>query len=227
LEGWPRAENLAIFGRISHEGLTAQLLNGNIGNIAVRKATCASSISRTAEMQLQRREAAISADALGYLRATPLDAVASMFFQPSKPMERCKRSRSVSAVQGIRSTPCGSVHAHSAGGFAQSSRRHSRHSRHELYGDCDIDGPHVAHADVHGNYWRAIQMQARSPRNRPFTRTVLVFNGVLGGDALHSGARLPASIAIGGTTGLARCPPSGIGTGSGALAAYHGSLGRT
>src|SRR6202040_1423326 len=41
---------------------------------------------------------------------------------------------------------------------------------------------------------------SRPQRDSPTARTVLVFNGVLSGEALHSALGLPASIAIGGAT---------------------------
>jgi uncharacterized protein YhdP len=53
-------------------------------------------------------------------------------------------------------------------------------------------------------------MLARAPRNRPVTRTILVFNGTLTGDALHAALSLPASIPIDGTTdwhGVLRMAP--------------------
>jgi uncharacterized protein YhdP len=43
-------------------------------------------------------------------------------------------------------------------------------------------------------------MQARTPHSHPPTRTVLTFNGSLGGDALHAALGLPESVGIGGTT---------------------------
>jgi uncharacterized protein YhdP len=81
----------------------------------------------------------------------------------------------------------------------------------ELQGDADIDGAQVARADVHGKLLGGpFQMQARSTRNAPPTRTTLVFNGTLSGEALHAALSLPASIPIGGTTdwhGVLRMAP--------------------
>jgi hypothetical protein len=80
-----------------------------------------------------------------------------------------------------------------------------------LNGDADIDGAQVAHADVHGKILGgAFQMQARSPRDRPVTRTLLVFNGNFSGEALHSALSLPASIPVNGTAewhGVLRVSP--------------------
>jgi uncharacterized protein YhdP len=81
----------------------------------------------------------------------------------------------------------------------------------ELNGDADIDGAQVAHADVHGKILGGtFQMQARSPRDRPVTRTLLVFNGNFSGEALHSALSLPASTPVNGTAewhGVLRMSP--------------------
>ena len=69
----------------------------------------------------------------------------------------------------------------------------------DITGDFDIDGPQVAHADVHGRFLGGtFQMQARAPRNRPMTRTQLEFRGALKGDALRAALALPAGISIDG-----------------------------
>src|SRR6202011_2360664 len=83
-EGWPRAENLAVSAEFRNEGLTAQLLTGNIGNIAVRKGDLRFVDFKTAEMQLHAAGSGDAADALDYLRATPLDAVAEHVFSTAE-----------------------------------------------------------------------------------------------------------------------------------------------
>jgi uncharacterized protein (TIGR02099 family) len=198
-EGWPRVENLAFSAEFRNEGLAVQLLSGNIGNIAVHKGDLRFVDFKTAEMQLHAAGSGDAADALAYLRATPLDAIAEHAFstvEANGPMQaEVDLFLPFKAFDQRRTL----VHAHLQGvslkrlGIAEAAT--------ELYGDADIDGAHVARADVHGKLLGgSFQMQARSSRNRPLTRTILVFNGVFGGDALHSALGLPASIAIGGTT---------------------------
>jgi uncharacterized protein (TIGR02099 family) len=207
-DGWPRAENLAFSAEFRNEGLTAQLLNGNIGSIAVRKGDLRFVDFKTAEMQLHAAGSGDAADALGYLRATPLDAMAEHAFstvEASGPMQaEVDLFLPFKAFDQRRVL----VHAHLQGvslnrrrAATTAAATAAATTATELYGDADIDGAHVARADVHGKVLGGpFQMQARSPRNRPLTRTVLVFNGVFGGEALHSALGLPASIAIGGTT---------------------------
>ncbi len=101
----------------------------------------------------------------------------------------------------------------------------------ELYGDADIDGAQVAHADVHGQLLGgAFQMQARAPRpqrNLPTARTVLVFNGVLGGESAALGAGPSGEHRDRRYDRLARGSADGAGTGSRALAAHQQQPGRT
>jgi uncharacterized protein YhdP len=59
----------------------------------------------------------------------------------------------------------------------------------------------VTRADVHGRLLGGtFQMQARPPRRRPVTRTVLEFRGTVDGAALRAALSLPAGISISGQT---------------------------
>jgi len=203
-EDWPRAENLAVLAEFRNEGLTARLLNGNVGNIAVHKGDLRFVDFKTAEMQLHVAGSGDAADALGYLRATPLDAVAEHAFSTVEANGSMQAEVDLFLPFKAFDQRRVLVHAHLQG--ISVNRRGAATTATELYGDADIDGAHVAHADVHGKLLGGpFQLQARSPRNRlqsnsPTARTVMVFNGVFGGDALHSALGLPDSIPIGGTT---------------------------
>jgi uncharacterized protein (TIGR02099 family) len=203
-EGWPPAENLAVAAEFRNEGMTAQLLKGSVGNIAVHKGDLRFVDFKTAEMQLHAAGSGDAADALGYLRATPLDALAGHAFSTVEANGPTQAEVDLFLPFKAFDQRRVLVHAHLQG--VSLNRRGAAEAATELFGDADIDGPHVAHADVHGKLLGGpFQMQARSSRSRPqrdspTARTVLVFNGVLGGEALHSALGLPASIAIGGTT---------------------------
>ncbi|HMA00433.1 MAG TPA: YhdP family protein [Steroidobacteraceae bacterium] len=221
-EGWPRAENLAVSAEFRNEGLTARLLGGNIGNLAVQKGDLRFVDFKTGEMQLHVAGSGDAADALDYLRATPLDAAAAHAFSavdaagpvraevdlflPFKAFDE-RRVLVHTHLQGVSVNR--RLTADNAAATANAAARNNTAimsamaavAATELYGDADIDGGHVAHADVQGKLLGGpFEMQARSPHNRPLARTVLVFNGVLAGDALHAALGLPANIAIGGTT---------------------------
>ncbi len=71
----------------------------------------------------------------------------------------------------------------------------------DVSGDFDIDGGQVAHADVRGDLLGgSFQMQARTPRNRPVTRTQLDFRGTVSADAVRTALSLSDRRSIGGQT---------------------------
>jgi uncharacterized protein (TIGR02099 family) len=208
-EGWPRAENLALSAEFRNEGLSVKLLGGHIGSLTVDRGDARFVDFKTAELQLHATASGDAADALGYLRATPLDAMAEHAFSGVEgrgpmqsdvdlflPFKQFDQRRIL-------------VHAHLQG--VALNRPGSPLAATELVGDADIDGAQVSRADVHGKILGgSFQMQARSSRNRPQPRTMLVFNGNVSGDALRSALSLPASISINGSTdwhGVLRMAP--------------------
>jgi uncharacterized protein (TIGR02099 family) len=208
-EAWPRAENLALVAEFRNEGMSVQLASGHIGNLTVEGGDARFVDFKTAELQLHAAVSGDATDALGYLRATPLDALAEHVFSSvdaSGPMQTEVDLFLPFKEFDHRHTL---VHAHLHG--VSLKRTGSTLAASELAGDADIDGAQVSRADVHGKILGgSFQMQARAPRNRPVTRTILVFNGTFSGDALHSALSLPSSIPINGVTdwhGVLRMAP--------------------
>jgi uncharacterized protein (TIGR02099 family) len=198
-EGWPIAENLALLAEFRNEGMSVQLASGHIGNLRVDGGDARFVDFKTAELQLHAAVSGDATDALGYLRATPLDALAEHVFssvEAKGPMAADVDLFLPFKEFDHRHTL---VHAHLHG--VSLNRAGSTLAATELAGDADIDGAQVSRADVRGKVLGGpFQMLTRAPRNRPVTRTLLVFNGTLSGDALHSALSLPASIPINGTT---------------------------
>ncbi|HEY3655953.1 MAG TPA: YhdP family protein [Steroidobacteraceae bacterium] len=208
-EGWPRAENLAVSAEFRNEGLSVQLLGGKVGNLSVAKGDARFVDFKTAELQLHATASGDAADALDYLRATPLDAMAEHAF--SKVEAKGPMQSDVDLFLPFKAFEQRRVFVHAHLHGVSLNRPGGALAATELNGDADIDGAQVARADVHGKIMGgSFQMQARAPRNRPVRRTILVFNGTLSGDALHSALSLPASIPINGATdwhGVLRMAP--------------------
>jgi uncharacterized protein (TIGR02099 family) len=198
-DGWPLLEGLAGVAEFRNQGLDVQLTSGHIGNLKLDRGDARFADFKTGELQVHTTMSGDAADALQFLRATPLDESADHMFSsvqgtgplaadvdlffPFKEFEH-RRTLVQAHLQGVSLNPVGSVLAAT-----------------ELTGDADVDGAQVSRADVHGKLLGGtFQMQARAPRNRPITRTFLVFNGTFSGDALHAALSLPASIPVGGTT---------------------------
>ncbi len=198
-EGWPRAENVSGHAEFRNEGLSARLESGHVGGVPLGMADARFADFKTGELEIHVNASGDAADALRFLRATPLDASSEHAFS------------SVEATGSMQSKvnlflPFKDfvhrrvlVHGHLEG--VTLNRVGSTTAATELNGDFDIDGAQVAHADIRGRVLGgSFQMQARAPRNRAPNRTQLEFRGTLTGEALRAALSLPAGIAIGGQT---------------------------
>ena len=125
--------------------------------------------------------AAMPRDALGFMRATPLDAAAEHVFsgvEAQGPMQT-KVDLFLPFKDFVHRRVL--VHGHLDG--VTLNRTGSTAMATDLNGDFDIDGAQVARAEVRGRVLGGtFQMQARAPRNRPVTRTQLEFRGTLTGE---------------------------------------------
>jgi len=198
-EGWPRAENLAAHAEFRNEGMTAHLISGRVGGLPVDSADARFADFKTGELEIHVRAGGDAGDALTFLRASPLDALAEHAFSGAEakgPMQS-----KVDLFFPFKDFVHRRVLVHGRLEGVTLNRPGSTVAATDLNGDFDVDGAQVAGADVRGRILGGtFQMQARTPRNRPPTRTQLEFRGTLNGDALRAALALPAGIAIGGQT---------------------------
>jgi uncharacterized protein (TIGR02099 family) len=198
-EGWPRAEGGAVQAEFRNEGLTVRLLSGRIGGIPLDSAEASFADFKTGELEIHAGANGDAADALTFLRATPLDESADYAFSgvEAKGSMQSNVDLFLPFKDFVHRRVL--VHGHLEG--VTLNRSGSAVAATDLSGDFDIDGGQVAHADVRGRVLGGtFQMLARAPRNRPLTRTQLEFRGTLSGDSLRGALGLPATIAIGGQT---------------------------
>jgi uncharacterized protein (TIGR02099 family) len=198
-DGWPRAENLAVRAEFRNEGLTTHLLAGRVGGFPIDSADARFADFKTGELEIHVRTSGDAADAMTFLRASPLDASAEHAFSgvAAKGSMQSKVDLFLPFKDFVHRRVL--VHGHLEG--VTLNRPGSTLTATDLNGDFDIDGAQVAGADVRGRILGGtFQMQARAPRNRPLTRTQLEFRGTFSGDALRAALALPAGIAIGGQT---------------------------
>lgn len=207
--GWQPAENLALQAEFRNQGFTAKLLGGRVGNLKLARGDARFADFKTGELEVHATASSDASDALAYLRATPLDAMADHAFSgvdakgplESKvdlflPFKEFDKRREL-------------VHLHLNG--VTLNRPGSTLAATELSGDADIDGAQVSHAEIRGRLLGGgFQMTARAPRNRPLTRTQLDFRGTMTGEALHAALSLPGNVVINGQTdwhGVLRMAP--------------------
>jgi len=198
-EGWPRAEGGAVQAEFRNEGLTVRLLSGRIGGFPFDSADARFADFKTGELEIHAAIGGDAADALKFLRATPLDASAEKAFSNVEAQGSMQSRVDLFLPFKDFEHRRVLVHGHLEG--VALNRSGSAVTATDLSGDFDIDGGQVAQADVRGRVLGGtFQMLARVPRNRPLTRTQLEFRGTLSGDDLRAALGLPSAIAMGGQT---------------------------
>jgi uncharacterized protein (TIGR02099 family) len=197
--GWPRLENLAAQAEFRNEGLTARLLSGRVGDIPIASGDARFADFKTGELEIHVGAHGDAADALTFLRATPIDALAEHVFSgvEAKGAMEFKVNlflpfKDLAHRRILVNGHMGAVTINRPGSAVTAAN--------EMNGDFDIDGAQVARADLRGRILGGpFQVQARAPRNRPLARTQLEFHGTVDGDALRTALALPAGTMTGQT----------------------------
>ncbi len=198
-EGWPLAEKLSVQADFRNEGLTAHLRSGRVGDVSIGSADARFADFKSGELELHISVAGDAADALSFLRATPIDASAEHAFAAVE--AKGSLQSTVNLFLPFKDFVHRRILVHGVLEGVSVNRPGSTVAATDLNGDFDIDGAQVARADIRGRVLGgAFQMQARSPRNRPLTRTQLDFRGTLSGESLRTELGLPAGMSISGQT---------------------------
>jgi uncharacterized protein (TIGR02099 family) len=198
-DGWAPAENLAAAAEFRNQGMSARLSGAHIGDLLLESGDAHFPDFNSGELKIHANARGDAASALTFLRATPLDAIAEHAFsgvEASGPLEA-----DVDLFLPFRDFAHRQVLIHGRLEGASVNRPGSSTKATEIAGEFDIDGGQVARADVHGQLLGgAFQMQARTPRNKPVTRTQLEFRGTATADAVRAALSMPASLSISGQT---------------------------
>jgi len=196
---WPRVENLAASAEFRNEGMSAHLISGRVADVVVASADAHFADFKTGELGIHVDVGGDAAEALNFLRATPLDALAEHAFssvEAKGPMQA-----SADLFLPFKDFVNRRVTVHGSLDGVTLNRPGSSVAATEVSGDFDLDGGHVARADLRGRLLGgSFQMQSRAPRTRPVIRTQLEFHGTLSGDALVAALALPSGIALQGQT---------------------------
>jgi uncharacterized protein (TIGR02099 family) len=208
-QDWPRLENIAAQVEFRNQGMSLKATSGLAAGLKIDSGEVRFADFKNAEMEVHGTAHGDAADALGYLAATPLDALAEQGF---------------SSVQATGTVRCGldlffpfkqfderRVLVHVDMQDATLKRRGSSLAATDIAGTADVDGAQVVRADVHGQLLGGpFQMTARLPRSRTAMRTQLEFRGTLSAESLHAALGLPSAVAIDGQTdwqGVLRMSP--------------------
>ena len=198
-EGWAPAENLAVAAEFRNQGMSARLLSGHIGDLLLESGEAHFPDFDSGELKIHANARGDAAGALVFLRASPLDAIAEHAFssvEASGPL-----NAAVDLFLPFRDFAHRQVLIHGRLDGARVNRPGSPTMATDVAGDFDIDGGQVARADIRGQLLGGpFQMQARTPRNKPVTRTQLEFRGTVTADALRTAFGIPASMVLSGQT---------------------------
>jgi uncharacterized protein (TIGR02099 family) len=198
-DGWAPAENLSVTAEFRNEGMSAHLSSGRIGDLALESGDARFADFSNGELRIHAGARGDAASALVFLRASPLDAIAEHAFsnaEASGPLQA-----TVDLFFPFKDFVHRQVLIHGHLNGATVNRAGSTIMATDVAGDFDIDAGQVTRADIQGQLLGGgFQMQARTPRNRPVTRTQLEFRGMTKADALRAALSIPASLSISGQT---------------------------
>jgi uncharacterized protein (TIGR02099 family) len=198
-EGWPPAENLTANAEFRNEGMSAHLSGAHIGDFVLESGDARFADFSNGELRIHAGARGDAASALSFLRATPLDAIAEHAFssvEATGPLQA-----NVELFLPFKDFVHRQVLIHGRLGGASINKPGSTLTATDVTGDFDIDGGQVARADIHGQaLGGGFQMQARTARNKPLTRTQLEFRGTMSADALRTALSIPPSMPISGQT---------------------------
>ena len=136
-QDWPRIENLAAQAEFRNQGMSVKVTSALVGLVKVDSADVRFVDFKTGEMEVHGAAHGDAADALGYLAATPLDALAEKGFSSVEAGCRCAAAWTCSFRSSSSTTRRVLVHVGSADGTVKrrganlaatdiSGRRHRR-----------------------------------------------------------------------------------------------------
>jgi uncharacterized protein (TIGR02099 family) len=198
-EGWPPAENVNATAEFRNQGMSARLSQAHVGELALESADAHFPDFSNGELRIHASARGDASNALSYLRATPLEALSDHAF--SSVEARGPLQASVDLFLPFKDFEHRQALVHGRLNAATIKKPGLAVIATDVAGDFDIDGGQVARADLHGQaLGGGFQIQARSPRLRPVTRTQLELRGTASADALRAALSIPASISLNGQT---------------------------
>jgi uncharacterized protein YhdP len=182
-----------------NEGMSVQLAKGETQGLTLERGDARFADFKSAELQVHAEGSGDALAALAFLRASPLNAMTD------------------GAFYGVDGTGAVSAKVDLFFPFKEFENRkvlvHARldgvtlnHpglpiSASDLRGTADIDGGHIARADIRGQaLGGGIRVSVKSGKKRPLVRTQLDLHGSLNGDSLRAALGLPAELAMHGAS---------------------------
>jgi uncharacterized protein (TIGR02099 family) len=196
-DGWPLVEQMAGQAVFRNQGLNVELTGAETQGLHVDRGDARFADFKTAELQIHAEGSGDALAAIGFLRASPLNQMTNGAFYGVDgkgpiiakvdlflPLQKFENRRVLVHAQldGVTLTHPGLPVTAT-----------------DLRGTTDVDGGHVARADVHGQVLGgSVRVSARSVKRRPLVRTQLDLHGTLNGDSLRVVLGLPPELPMHG-----------------------------
>ena len=196
-EGWPLLENMAGQAVFHNEGLSLHLTKADTQGLSIEHGDAHFADFKTGELQIHAEGGGDALAVIGYLRATPLNTLTDGAFYGVE--GKGPVSAKVDLFLPFKAFENRQVLVHAELEGVTLSHQGLPLSATDLRGSVDIDGAHVAHADLYGQILGgSLRVSAKAVKKRPLTRTQLDLRGSLSGDALRASLGLPAELALHG-----------------------------
>ena len=195
--GWPLVENMAGQAEFHNEGLTMQLAGADTMGLHVGSGDARFADFKTGELKIRAQGAGDALDAIRFMRATPVDALADGAFSAVE--GKGAISAGIDLFLPFKDFEHRRVLVHAQLNGVTLARPGLPFNATDLRGTLDIDGGPLARADIRGQLLGGpVHVTARAPKRRPLTRTQLELRGSLSGDALRAAFGLPETLAMHG-----------------------------
>jgi uncharacterized protein (TIGR02099 family) len=196
-EGWPLLENMAGQAEFHNEGLSMHLTRADTQGLSVEHGDARFADFKTGELEIHAQGGGDALAAIGFLRATPLNTMTDGAFygvEGNGPV-----SANVDLFLPFKEFENRRVLVHAQLDGVTLSHQGLPLSASDLRGSVDIDGGHVARADLHGQVLGgSLRVSVNAGKKRPLTRTQLDLHGTLNGEALRTALGLPPELALTG-----------------------------
>ena len=197
-EGWPLLEGMSGRAVFRNEGLSVQLARAETQGLTVERGDARFADFKTGELQVHAEGSGDALSAIGFLRATPLNTMTGGAFYGVDGQGPV--SAKVDLFLPFKEFQNRKVLVHAQLDGVTLSHPGLPISATDLRGSADIDGGHVARADVHGQLLGgSLRVSAKAAKKRPLVRTQIDLRGSLNGETLRAALGLPAALALHGT----------------------------
>ena len=196
-EGWPRIRDIDLDAQFLNQGLTVWVKHASAGDVVVQRATATIEDLKTGELKIHADSHTDATAAVGFLAATPLNAMAEHAF--SKVDAAGPIDASIDLFLPFKDFDQRRVLVEAQLDGVSLAYRGSKAAVTQLHGSVLIDGAQVPQAQLRGvALGGPLQVRARAPRNKSDLATQLELRGVMTAEGIRAAFDVPADVIASG-----------------------------